>query len=84
MAEEDRMTGAKKLFIGIVYIPLMLLMFVSLVILMAIAWKINVLSIILREEAVFKGDSRLGYLMYWSQRNIQFLTTGRGEFEWTP
>lgn len=83
-SESTRRDGLEKLAVGLIGLPLNLLLLVVLLPLFALVWLLNNSVLLLTGRRIWKGDSRLGFLLFFAQRNLQALTTGRGEFEWTP
>ena len=79
-----RTAGVRRLIIGIVGLPLMLIVMAVLFIVAIPVWFINNLWQIVFGSPLTSENSRLGYYWYVAQSNIQYIISGRGEFRIIP
>lgn len=81
---DTRTEGVRRLIIGLVGLPVMLIVMAVLFIIAVPVWLINNLWQIIVGSPLTAENSRLGYYFYWAQSNVQYVISGRGDFEVVP
>lgn len=83
MAHTDtRADGARRIIVGIVAIPYNVLVILLALLLAIPFWLINGLWQVIRGKPLLAENSRIGYVLYTAQGNIQAVVAGRGELRW--
>jgi hypothetical protein len=80
----SRRDAAERLGLGLVIIPVYGLLLVALLVLAVPVWLLNNVFGVLTGRGLSRENSRFGYLIYWSQSNLQWVVTGRGRFQALP
>ena len=80
----SRGEGLRRLLVGLLLIPYMVLALVVILPVGLVLWIANNLWQIIVGAPLVGENSRIGYYLYWIQSNIQFVISGRGEAQWLP
>lgn len=81
-ATDSRTDGARRLGAGAVAIPYNVVVMVIAIVVAIPLWLINGIWQIVVGSPLLAENSRIGYILYTAQANIQAAVTGRGDLEW--
>lgn len=78
----ERTDAATRLAVGLVALPYNLLVIVVALLLAVPLYVLNNLWVLVFGRPLLSGNSRLGFVLYTAQANVQSVVTGRGDLRW--